>query len=373
MVGLRPLILREGNNILDSVDDVAYCWGDMSWSVPQYSRGQVNNAGKVLIDDTVPPGQKELGWVIADNWRSSHAYPLNHFQNLLRYKVAKVDPNGIVVQRQKRRESIELKLHDNPAMKLSQMQDLGGCRAIVSDVPSVYRIIESFEESRMKHELIKIFDYIEDPKSSGYRGVHLIYRYISDSDRSGAYKGLRIEVQLRSSLQHAWATAVEVAGTFRGEALKSSHGSKQWLRFFELMGGEIALTENCPGVPGTPKDRGKLLKELSDRTKKLGVIDLLRGWTSSARYIQSGAIDRAHYYVIELDTSVPTIILWGYNSRQLPEAQAHRASREIETRDDPQIDVVLIAADRLDQVRRAYPNYYLDTDLFLSELERAIS
>ena len=60
-----------------------------------------------------------------------------------------------MVQRQKRRESIELKLRDNPTMKLSQMQDLGGCRAIVASVPEVYKIIELFDASRMKHKLIE--------------------------------------------------------------------------------------------------------------------------------------------------------------------------------------------------------------------------
>ena len=42
---------------------------------------------------------------------------------------------------------------------------------------------------------------------SGYRGVHLIYRY--NSDRKTEYNTLLIEMQLRSQLQHAWATAVE--------------------------------------------------------------------------------------------------------------------------------------------------------------------
>ena len=253
------------------------------------------------------------------------------------------------------------------------MQDLGGCRAIVADVPKVHEVMRLFEISRMKHELIKYDDYIQVPKSSGYRGIHLVYRYISESERSSAYSGLRIEVQLRSALQHCWATAVEIAGTFRGEALKSSHGSRQWLRFFALMGSEMALSEDCHRVPKTPRDRSKLLSELAKSAKKLDVIKLLRGWAASVSWIQEGRIDQAHYYVIDLNIRDWSMRLSGYNNRQLPQAQAHRASRELEIKDDPSINVVLIAADQLEQVRRAYPNYYLDTRMFLAELERAIS
>ena len=143
----------------------------MTWSVPSYTRGRVDTAGKILVDHSANPLQRESAWMIADNWRSSHAYPLNHVVTLLRSHVSNTDPSGIVVQRQKRRESIELKLRDNASMKLSQMQDLGGCRAIVSDVPSVYRIIDRFKASRMKHELVKPFDYI-----TGAEGIRLPWR-----------------------------------------------------------------------------------------------------------------------------------------------------------------------------------------------------
>ncbi len=62
-------------------------------------------------------------------------------------------------------------------------------------------------------------DYIEHPKESGYHGIHLIYQYRSDKRTDN--NSLKIEVQLRSQLQHAWATAVETVGTFVQQALKS--------------------------------------------------------------------------------------------------------------------------------------------------------
>ena len=38
---------------------------------------------------------------------------------------------------------------------------------------------------------------------------------------------LRIEMQIRTKLQHIWATAVETMGTFLGQALKSRQGDQQ--------------------------------------------------------------------------------------------------------------------------------------------------
>ena len=48
--------------------------------------------------------------------------------------------------------------------------------------------------------------------------------------------GLRIEIQIRSRLQHAWATAVETVDAFSGTSLKTTGGSgsekTDWGRFY---------------------------------------------------------------------------------------------------------------------------------------------
>jgi DNA-binding CsgD family transcriptional regulator len=63
---------------------------------------------------------------------------------------------------------------------------------------------ETYKQSDLKHKLLPIDDYIIKPRSSGYRGVHLIYSYFSDKNET--YNGLKVELQFRSPLQHAWAT-----------------------------------------------------------------------------------------------------------------------------------------------------------------------
>ena len=345
----------------------------VSWTTPQYSRAQVDRAGAMLIDLSVSFREREEAWEIANNWRSSHSYPLNHFQVALRQKANQIDPSNLVAQRLKRRSSIELKLKDNSAMKLSQMQDLGGCRAIVATIAHVDKLVELYDVSRMNHERLRTYDYIREPKDSGYRGIHLVYRYISHSERGGPYDGLRIEVQLRSPLQHAWATAVEIAGTFTGQALKSSHGSQDWLRFFQLMGTEIALQEKSAPVPDTPTDNAQLVKELRSCVRDLDVIHLLQAWTRSIKAHEDQVLPNAHYFRVELDANTQRLTITSYAKNQIEQAQQEYTQREQALRGQPGADVVLVSGVSLKELPRAYPNYYLDTTAFVRELERAIS
>jgi ppGpp synthetase/RelA/SpoT-type nucleotidyltranferase len=175
---------------------------------------------------------------IVNNWRSSHSFPLNTFTVGLKRRAKGIDAQCIIAQRIKRMSSIELKLRRFPTMTKAQMQDLGGCRAVMSSVPAVNRLVKAYRSSDIKHPLQNCDDYITEPKSSGYRGVHLIYRY--NSDRKQTYNSLKIEMQLRTHLQHAWATAVETVGTLQRQALKSSQGDADLAPSCDEPAAEIA-------------------------------------------------------------------------------------------------------------------------------------
>ena len=64
-------------------------------------------------------------------------------------------------------------------------------------------------------------DYIDNPKVDGYRGYHLIGAF---PDKDGDRR--LIEIQVRTSIQHDWATALEIVDLFTGQALKSNQGKK---------------------------------------------------------------------------------------------------------------------------------------------------
>jgi ppGpp synthetase/RelA/SpoT-type nucleotidyltranferase len=93
----------------------------------------------------------------------------------------------------------------------------------------VEKLRKTYLASGLKHKLVGQDDYIANPKFSGYRGIHLVYSYFSD--RKETFNGLKIEIQIRTQLQHAWATAVEIVGFFRRELLKSGEGDHVWKHF----------------------------------------------------------------------------------------------------------------------------------------------
>ena len=82
------------------------------------------------------------------------------------------------------------------------MQDIGGLRAIVRECKSVYDLCELYDSRNLDHIQAKRNDYIINPKADGYRSVHLIYRY-RGVGRTPHYDDLKIEIQIRSILQHA--------------------------------------------------------------------------------------------------------------------------------------------------------------------------
>jgi len=255
-------------------------------------------------------------------------------------------------------------------MKLSRMHDIGGCRAVVGTSELATQLVKRYRASDMKHKLLREDDYINNPKQTGYRSHHLIYGYYSDKKKT--HNGLRIEVQIRSQLQHAWATAVETVGTFVRQALKSNIGEDEWLRFFALMGSAIAMRENTPPVPDTPTDRSALRAEIRDYALRLDIANRLQTYGAALQTIEAPVPVNAEYYLLELDTSAMRVNILGYTQKELTKAQVDylRTEKQIAGASG---DAVLVSVDSMAALRRAYPNYFLDTKRFVEALERAIN
>jgi Region found in RelA / SpoT proteins len=341
----------------------------MEWVSPQYSRSQVDKAGEVLIRPHPAADELNDALTIISNWRSSHSRPLYTFRIGLRRHAERVDETALVAQRIKRLSSISLKLNLIPGMKLSRMQDIGGCRAVVGTAKQVRTLVERYKKSDIKHKLLSEDDYISKPKISGYRSYHLIYRYFSD--KKASHNGLRIELQVRSQVQHAWATAVEIVGTFTQQALKSSQGQEEWLRFFALMGSALALSEGSPLVPRTPTDPDELKRELRESSIRLDVAGRLQAYGAAVQVVDAPHVENADYYLLELDPGAMRVNVNGYRRNQLSIASGDYLEAEKRISGTGS-DAVLVSADSMLSLRRAYPNYFLDTTRFLEAVTKAI-
>jgi hypothetical protein len=352
------------------------------WTSPQFPRGRVDWAGDVLAGyKTVSTADFDLALKIINNWRSSHSYPLQAIKVTLRGRARQVDRRAIIAQRLKRLSSISAKLVRNNKMHLSQMQDIGGCRAVLRNMAKVNKLVKLYTESwaknpKVRAEFVKAFDYINGPKIDGYRGIHLIYKYRSKSKKHRVWKGLRIEIQIRSRLQHAWATAVETVDAFTGQGLKVSGGTgtekKDWGRFFALMSSAIACREKCPMVPNTPSTEEELIPELKALAQQLNVVSTLGGWTYAMKSLGIKADPDAVLFLLILDTAKYEYTWQAFKRSQIKEAQRAYLNVEKRLESIPGSQAVLVSADSMEAVRAAYPNFYADTSAFIRAFHEAI-
>lgn len=332
-----------------------------TWETPKYSKKQIDRAGKIIADPTSSEQDKNEALEIINNWRSSHAYPLQ----IITSHLIRKNNNAIVVQRLKRLDSIIGKLERNPDMSLYRMQDLGGCRVIVDTINQVYEAVDRYKNSRIRHILKREYNYIQKPKDSGYRSYHMVYQF--QSDKKETYnKNMLIEIQFRTKLQHIWATAVEMMGIYTKSNLKSSQGNEEILRFFTLVASIIAIQEEQPVCPNTSTYIDELVTEIKYLNEKHHIISTLESLNVAIVYTSNIKINNKNaYYILILDYIKRKVSVKTFKSSNIEIATKVYSQIENKTNNN----VVLVSASSFDLLREAYPNYFVDISKFINILD----
>jgi len=349
----------------------------MSFSkVPAESKSKIKKAGQILIESN--PDTIELTWArdLANRWRACHAYPINTFQSTLRSKLRAYSKDAIVAQRLKRMPTIIDKLKRYPSMQLTTMQDIGGIRVVLRSLPEVKKLVNEYKKnSRFIHELVDENNYIENPRSEdGYRSWHLIYKY--RNKRNPDYDGLRLELQIRTRLQHLWATAVETMGTFLGQALKSRQGEQEWLDFFALTSAAFAHQEKTPPIPRfsnlTPMGT---LAAVAIAESRLGALEKMSGISVAIQLIQKkpSAGEGGAYHLIVLNSLEKTVKVRAYAKEKFNQAMADYSAIEKEVVEGKKLEPVLVSAGPIGNLRKAFPNFFLDINDFTQKVRNLVS
>ena len=330
------------------------------WKVVEYSRNKIIKAGKVVRKANSTEAQLEEAAKVIDNWRAAHAFPLHVIYIHLRRMASGKDI--IVAERLKRLDSIIKKLEREPSMSLWMMQDLGGCRFIVPALEDVYFYAEEYDLSRKRHIFRKKYDYIANPKPSGYRSLHMVYEYHSDT--SDTYnKNMLVEIQYRTHLQHIWAAALETMGLFTKQALKAGQGDIYIKRFFVLVSSLFALQEGCPVIPGTVADETELISEIEQIDGKHHVLETLNAIRIAVQHEDDVVKDKKGYYLLILNYNTHRLRIRTYLPSQFDAAET--AYTQIEkNRHESNIDAVLVRAKSFKELKSAYPNYFTDIGEF---------
>ena len=83
------------------------------------------------------------------------------------------------------------------------LQDIAGVRVVCSFVDDIYRIAECFL-AQEDVTLVKRKDYIQNPKPSGYRSLHLIIK--TPIYTENGKKDMFVEIQMRTIAMDFWAS-----------------------------------------------------------------------------------------------------------------------------------------------------------------------
>lgn len=247
-------------------------------------------------------------------------------------------------------------------MQLSRMDDIAGCRLIFRNISELdeFRII--FHAARFKHVRKNTpdkYNYIIRPKKTGYRGIHDVYEYDVNSQAGKDLTGLYVEIQYRTLVQHAWATAVEIIGYITESQPKFQKGDNRYEKAMALASEILSRAfENSTG-PFPELTNSEIVRQFNLLDNELSLLQTLRGLNAADE-----AVSNKKNVILILSISGETEIK-AY--RDAPEALS--ALFELEKTHEGR-DIVLVRANTSSDVRLAFKNYFSDARDFIDFIEK---
>ncbi|MBC3930071.1 RelA/SpoT domain-containing protein [Undibacterium curvum] len=340
----------------------------------RFSKKDISRAGHSIRHGCVDEERRHAIEKI-QNYREIHLYPLMLIKNHIDSATKRVSKNATVVRRLKMLSTIIHKL-ERPtldgqrenAIDLTRMQDIGGCRAIVANLRQLNELRERLGKSRSIHRITKTYDYLT-PKESGYGGVHLVYSCFSGAEIDSQWKNTKIEVQLRTELQHAWATSLEIIDTLENFNLKTSvDGHVEWRRFFKIAGILVAHKEGAVVLEQKLLDESidelRLLETQLEVRKRLAKYNVAMRLTTGNASLTIKKVRPDDLYLVRLfrvDESRFKGTVTPYRARDKNEALQKLAESESSS---DLVAAVIVSAKNVKNLKKAYPNYLGSTKVF---------
>lgn len=333
----------------------------------KYSRNKINVAGKALLAGPETGFPYTDANLVIEDWRKLHMQPL---EALVAEVTRVLSQAGVRAafssHRLKRMTSIVAKLRHNPEMRLGGLQDIGGARFVFEDISSLLQAQQVIAAASFDHFEAdrKPYDYVAQPKESGYRSIHFVYKYVDDNPD---YDGLRVELQIRTRLQHDWAMAVEIGELISKSSLKASLGDENWLAFFKISSAVFAQKEGMPVAESfnnyTERD---YCVHYADLETKYKFLDQLNALVSAVKITDEHTL-REGYAVIYIRFAERKVQLRHFPSEKPDDATMYYAEVEKSVIDDSAA-VVLVAVSDMKELKEAYPSYFLNAGEFIQAL-----
>lgn len=322
------------------------------------SKTRIDKAGRLLSDSSAELTEEFLDLEeVFDLYRKSFLGPLTGLTSQIQSWLAANRNQYYIAQRLKRRPQILRKLR-RLSVRLTQLQDIGGCRVIVDDNRRVDLLREFLKEQIDKTPALNLAretDYrFRGRDDTGYRALHLLIEC----------EGKMVELQVRSKIQHYWAESIERTSVVYGHHLKEKEGAPVVIdyfkklsdMFYEIEAGRQPATEDKMRLDDLRDEAAEEI-ETSPQGSVLSAYvndDVMKTLAEKER----GSTKGINNWIFVFDWKTGSFVMWDIVSRDPDQAAGKYAEYEKNYPADQGFEVVLIGSSDIATVRSTHSHYF---------------
>lgn len=326
--------------------------------MPLPSKTKIDRAGLALAKNKYRDDEEyfELEEVF-DEYRKAHLQPLSETTLELQHLLTNYGAQYYIAQRLKRKPQIIRKLN-RLSVRLTQLQDIGGCRIIVqknADVDRIHKYLVEKVKSQSVFTIDRTTDYRELGRDdTGYRSLHVLLKR----------GGVHLELQIRSRIQHYWSESIERTSVIYGYHLKESEGDKQVIGYFknlsdvfyDIEAGREPTLEKRLKVDAL-RDTCENIIQQSDRHKVFDSYvneDIIRTLTEKESKNPAGL----NNWILVFDWNAGAFVSWDIVSRNPSDAVETYIEYERMFPVESGYEVVLVGSSEVATVRQTHSHYF---------------
>ena len=325
----------------------------------------------------------EEGKLEFDNFREAHNIIIKLFT--IELKKVNFSKQHLTASRNKRIETIILKLCRPEKPKLDRIHDIAGTRIIFENIKSLEDYIDILENTELVNFKEKInedknrYNYIKNPKSDGYRSIHKVFYYSSNipystlNEKRFNLENKKIELQLRTRLQHIWATTVEIYDIINKSNIKTGTHNK-------LETKEGLFFKNCSlvfeGIESNDVEKIKININKIFRDKDLvEIYNRLKGIKNIKNIQLPKTLGSDEVFILITDLNKGKTTFFTTDPIEKNDKQdtflinaSYRRLEEKNTKGE--YILLLLTLGDIKKLKNVYPNYFLNTNKFISILKK---
>ena len=318
-----------------------------------------------------------------DNFREAHNIIIKLFT--IELKKVNFSKQHLTASRNKRIETIISKLCRPEKPKLDRIHDIAGTRIIFENIKSLEDYIDILENTELVNFKEKInedknrYNYIKNPKSDGYRSIHKVFYYSSNipystlNEKRFNLENKKIELQFRTRLQHIWATTVEIYDIINKSNIKTGTHNK-------LETKEGLFFKKCSlvfeGIESNDVEKIKInINEIFRDKDLVEIYNRLKGIKNIKNIQLPKTLGSDEVFILITDLNKGKTTFFTTDPIEKNDKQdtflinaSYRRLEEKNTKGE--YILLLLTLGDIKKLKNVYPNYFLNTNKFISILKK---